>query len=153
MSKVACVVISLLLGIIIGLAAVVGGVFLVLSINVDTLLGWVGLEDDNKNEDGSYVYIAGDQSLLKTINDTIDFFSNLDTSTLAGLNDFLPAVGLAVDSIADSLKDGTGIELDVDGLMETPINDLGDWLNDWVREIQLYPVVETLLPSYLEGDD
>ncbi|MCD8205355.1 MAG: hypothetical protein LUD29_01900, partial [Clostridia bacterium] len=153
MKKVVIGFVCVLLGIIIGIGAIAGTIYALLSINVDTILGWVGLEDDNKDEDGNYIYVRGDQSLLKTITDTVDFFSDLDTSTLRGLDAIIPAVGYAINQTADYLEDSTGVTLDVDGLMDCPIDELGDWLSDFVREIQVYPVVEKLLPSYVEGDD
>ncbi len=138
--------VSMLIGILIGivvLAAAVGGVVAYfLFADIDTVLGWAGLENEEEDEEGNtnYVYVNGDE--ISNLWDIISWATSVpdySEMTLGELGETFPVVSTFTEELCDSLSEY--IELDPEEVEAVKFNELSDWLVDKVEEINVAPLM------------
>ncbi len=154
--KVLKALLCILLGIVIGIGAVAGCIAAVLLINLDTIFGLVGVE--NKDESDEYVYVNTEEitNVVGALSYLITFVSEPGTYTLRTLETTFPIFKGVIegdddsDGIIGQIEEATGTAMDRDGFLDTPINELGTFLGEYINSIEVYK----LLSGYVDvGDD
>lgn len=136
---------GVLFGIILLLGAIAGGVYYVLNADVDSVLGWFGVDNSaDENGDNKYINTNADKdgvaSVLELITRITEMAGNYQNLTIGQIDALLPATHGLVDQIIEAVSDY--VTVDYGELSAVKFSEFQAYFTELVYDIQPAKIVE-----------
>ncbi|MBE7077185.1 MAG: hypothetical protein E7377_00615 [Clostridiales bacterium] len=132
-------ILALVLGVVIGIGACVGGVYYAISSPVQSVLSLANVDYEAKVKDKILSEKYGDKTILEIAKATA---SAAGAKKLSGLNAIFPFIGNFIDDISGDAENSFGIKFETQTLLETPFTDLAPYLFDTVKTTPLANILD-----------
>ncbi|MCD8285615.1 MAG: hypothetical protein LUD50_00080 [Clostridia bacterium] len=139
--SVVSLIIGLLIGIIIAVAAVGGVIAYLVFGDIDSIFSILGVDN---GEEGNYTYVNTDE--VSSVYDLISWFTGLDSFgelTVGDICERLPVVETYVDTVFDVVSE-YGISLSKSDVYTWPFNQFQDKLSDVMMDIEIGAFLDTV---------